>query len=165
MLIRREQPDDAEAVATVHQAAFPEVAERDLAIALRVDGHAIPELSLVALIDDVVVGHVVCSTGHADGVPVPGLGPIGVLPEHQGVGVGSALMHAVLGAADALGEPMVVLLGNPDYYGRFGFIASTTVGIEPPEAEWGHFFQSRTLTAHRPDLAGRYAYPEPFDSV
>ena len=63
-------------------------------------------------------------------------------------------MHAVLGAADAIGEPMVVLLGNPDYYGRFGFVASSTVGVEPPEAEWGAFFQVRPLAAHRPDQQG-----------
>jgi putative acetyltransferase len=49
------------------------------------------------------------------------LGPLAVRPDRQQNGVGSALMHAVLGAADALGEPLAALLSNPAYYQRFGF--------------------------------------------
>ena len=63
----------------------------------------------------------VCSRGHVDQAPVLALGPLSVRPDRQRGGVGSALMHAVLGAADALGEPLVALIGNPAYYRRFGF--------------------------------------------
>ena len=61
-----------------------------------------------------------------------GLGPIGVLPDRQGDGFGGALMHAVLGAADALGHPVVVLLGHLDYYPRFGFVPAGSIGIPRP---------------------------------
>jgi putative acetyltransferase len=94
---------------------------------------------------------------------VLGLGPLSVRPDHQRRGVGSALMHAVLGAADALGEPLVALLGDPGYYSRFGFRPSTEYQISPPKPEWQPHFQVRVLTAYRPGLHGTFAYPEPFD--
>jgi putative acetyltransferase len=109
----------------------------------------------------------VCTRGAPAGVPgTLGLGPLGVHPDHQRRGVGLALMHAVLGAADALGEPVVVLLGDPDYYSRYGFVTASTLGIEAPEPAWGEHFQTRTLTAY--DAArhrGAFAYAPAFDDV
>ncbi len=171
MLIRREQPADADVVETIHRDAFGGEVEPALAVSLRSDG-ACPEFSFVAERDGLVVGHVVCSRGSIvrpsaadEDVPALGLGPIGVSPELQGDGVGSALMHAVLGAADAAGEPLVALLGNPGFYRRFGFVASTSVGIDPPDAAWGEFFQVRPLTTFSPDLAGAFVYAAPFQSL
>ncbi|MGH8574056.1 MAG: GNAT family N-acetyltransferase, partial [Gammaproteobacteria bacterium] len=80
---------------------------------------------------------------------------------HRGQGVGQALMHAVLGAADALDEPLVALLGEPGYYHRYGFRASSQYGIAPPDPQWGDYFQVRTLSAYRP-TTGTFAYAEPF---
>lgn len=165
MLIRRERPGDAGRVWAVHRAAFDTATEADLAAALREGGHAIAELSLVAELDGDVVGHVVCSRGHIGGGPAVGLGPIAVLPEHQGRGVGSALVHAVLGAADALGEPLVALLGSPDYYHRFGFVASAELGIEAPDPAWGAYFQVRPLSGHEPTMTGPFTYAPPFDDA
>ena len=145
MIIRRELPDDVDAIRAVHLAAFasprgraapvaaedagappPDPVEARLVDELRADAGAwLPELSLVAVGNDgEVIGHVVCTRGHVGGRPVLGLGPIGVLPDRQAGGVGAALMHAVLGAADALGEPLVALLGDPAYYRRFGFVTA-----------------------------------------
>jgi len=93
------------------------------------------------------------------------LGPLSVDPPHQGRGVGSALMHAVLGAADALGEPLVVLLGNPRYYRRFAFVQGDSLGIEPPVPAWGPYFQARPLTAYDPSLQGPFRYAEPFEGL
>ncbi len=173
MLVRLETDDDAAAVRAVHAAAFaaPDLAgepvEAALAAELRATGTVVPGLSFVAVVGDRVVGHVVCSRGRVDpgAVGAPGLGPLGVVPEHQGHGVGSALMHAVLGAADALAEPFVALLGEPRFYGRFGFEISTTYGIEPPDPTWGVHFQVRILTAHRPDVTGTFRYAAPFDDL
>ena len=64
---------------------------------------------------DEVIGHVLGTRGHVGQDPVVALGPLAVRPDRQKNGVGSALMHAVLGAADALGEPLVALLGDPAY--------------------------------------------------
>jgi putative acetyltransferase len=75
-----------------------------------------------------------------------------------------ALMHAVLGAADALDEPFVALLGDPDFYRRFGFVPSTEVGIVSPDPAWGRYFQVRALSAYRP-MTGVFAYAEPFNRL
>jgi putative acetyltransferase len=79
--------------------------------------------------------------------------------------VGKALVHAVLGAADALGEPLVVLLGSTEYYSRFGFRLASDYGITPQSPEWEPHFQVRTLTAYDPGARGEFAYPKPFDAV
>lgn len=71
-------------------------------------------------------------------------------------------MHATIGAADALGEPLIGLLGSPDHYRRFGFVVSNTVGVSVPEPAWGPYFQVRTLTLHHSDVRGRFTYARPF---
>lgn len=121
-----------------------------------------PELSWVAELDGRIVGHCISTIGAVGEIAVPGLGPIGVLPELQSAGVGSALMYASLGSADALGYPLIALLGDPGYYSRFGFVRSTDLGIDPPEPEWGVHFQVRTLSAWAPSLTGTFAYAAPF---
>jgi putative acetyltransferase len=88
-----------------------------------------------------------------------------VRPDRQRHGVGAALMHAVLGAADAVGEPVVVLLGDPAYYGRFGFRPAAELGIEPPVAGWAPHFQARPLHAWLPGMGGAFAYADPFMRV
>lgn len=163
-MIRRESPNDADAARAIQQAAFEQDTEADLATALRAGGHCIDELCLVAEIDGAVVGHVVCTRGSIDGRPSVGLGPIGVRPDLQHQGIGLALMHAVIGAADALGESEIALLGNPDYYSRFGFVAATDIAIESPDLAWGAAFQARSLSAFNP-AGGRFTYAEPFDNL
>ena len=170
VLIRRETLDDADAVHAVTAAAFarpgsPDVAEARLLTELRDCDAWLAGLSLVAVVEDVVVGHVVCSRGRVADTPVLALGPLSVLPGRQRRGVGLALMHTVLGAADALGEPLVALLGAPGYYARFGFRLAGEYGIVPPVPEWRPHFQVRTLSAYDPEIRGTFAYPEPFERV
>jgi len=112
-----------------------------------------------------VIGHVACTRGTVGAAPALALGPLSVRPDRQRRGVGSALMHAVLGAADALGEPLVVLLGSTAYYPRFGFRLASEYQITPQRPEWAPHFQVRTLTGYQPGLRGPFAYPEPFDRV
>jgi putative acetyltransferase len=167
VLIQREVTADVDAIRAVHRDAFGTAGgegsvEAGLVEALRAGGEWVGELSLVAVVAGEVVGHVVCSRAWVGGVEVLGLGPLGVRRGWQRRGVGSALMHAVLGAADALGEPMVVLLGHADYYPRFGFRPARELGIAPPVAEWGEHFQVRTLTRYDPGMRGDFVYAEPF---
>ena len=96
------------------------------------------------------------------GHPVLQLGPLAVLPSHQGRGVGSALMRHALRASDARKEPLILIEGNPRYYGKFGFERSTRAGIEPPPGVNGEYFMARTLTAHDPALRGQAIYSDAF---
>lgn len=164
-LIRREAAGDAAAIDRVHELAFGGRVEPDLVHALRADAAWIPALALVADDGDNIVGHVVCTRGHVGGTAAVGLAPIGVLPDRQRQGIGTALMHAVIAAADALDEPLVALVGEPDYYARFGFVAASTVGISAPDPTWGEYFQVRTLTAYRPDITGVFIYAPPFNDL
>jgi putative acetyltransferase len=176
VIVREQQADDYEAIRHVYAEAFrrprfrqpqnpgslaPEVG---LFEALWEAGDAIPEFSFTALTDGGVVGHVTASQATVDTDPVVAVGPIGVLPGHQGMGIGSALMEALLAAANAADVPLVVLLGAPQYYGRFGFRPAKELGVIPPEPEWGDGFQARPLTAYTESVAGRFHYASAFSS-
>ena len=172
VLVRRELPGDVDAVRAVVVAAFAatehgtaEPVEAPLLDRLRACPAWLPPLSVVAEVDGTVVGHVVCTRAHVGERAALGLGPLAVAPDRQREGVGTALMHAVLGAADAMDEPVVVLLGHTDFYPRFGFGPAVELGIDPPVPEWGAHFQARRLTAYEPGLRGRFRYAEPFDDL
>lgn len=173
MLIRREIPEDEQAIGDVHASAFASrypqghPVEPKLVADLRGSDAWIGALSLVAVIDGAIVGHVCCTRAVLEpaGSPVLGLGPLGVREQYTRHGVGSGLMHAVIGGADALDEPLVVLLGHPEYYTRFGFRPAADLGIEPAAPEWAPAFHARTLTSYRPDLRGRFRYAQPFDDL
>ncbi|MFB9662558.1 GNAT family N-acetyltransferase [Glycomyces mayteni] len=167
-LIRREADGDQIAVHALQDAAFKTAAhasghEADLVDALRGTDAWDPRFSLVAETDGEVTGHVVSTYGTLAGTRVLGLGPIGVDPARHGKGIGSALMHAAIGAADAAGEPAIILLGDPKFYGRFGFVPASAHGVDPGPHEWGDYFQIRTLAAWNDDLHGSFAYAPPFD--
>ncbi|MGK8520815.1 GNAT family N-acetyltransferase [Nocardia asteroides] len=183
MLIRRERADDAAAIAAVHRSAFapryaragnPDGAdvsgdpggadppEVGLVARLRSDEGWIPTLSLVAIEHDNVVGHLCLTRATVGPFPVLALGPIGVLADHQGAGIGSALMHAALGAADALDEPLIGLLGSLEFYPRFGFVPAARLGITPDDPAWISHFQVRSLSAYDSRIVGEFRYAEPF---
>lgn len=170
LLVRREAPGEAAASAAVHTRAFPTPegaqapAEAVLLERLRMSDSWLPHLSLVAATcTGEVVGHAVCSRADVADHPVLALGPVAVVPDRQGQGIGSALLHALLGAAEACDEPLVGVLGEPAYYGRFGFVPGTRLGVEAPDPGWADYFQVRTLSAHTAGLRGRFRYPRAFD--
>jgi putative acetyltransferase len=134
--VRVARDDDWPSIREVQHAAF----ERDdilrLIEELRADASLyVPELSLVAVSGDAVVGHVMNTWNLVGDTPVLQLSPLGVHPDHQRRGHGSALVRASLAAVRARGEPALILEGNPEYYGRFGFVQAGELGlIAPPEA-------------------------------
>jgi len=145
--------------------------EAELAEQLRTGPWFLPALSLVAVpVDDGhgsgIVGHVMATRGTIDpaGAPALGVGPLSVLPAWHGRGVGSALMHSLLAAAEATGESVVCLLGAPRYYRRFGFRPAVESGIAAPDATWGGVFQARTFGDH-PAAPGTFRYAPPFDAL
>ena len=170
VILRREVPNDHPAIFAVHTAAFArpdggDVPEARLVNALRDDGEVIPALSLVALINKEVVGHVACSRASINGCPSVALGPLGVLPTYQRRGVGQALMHGVLAAADALEEPAVVVLGDPSYYRCFGFQSAQLLGILPTDPNWAEHLQVRLLNAWDGSLRGTFRYATAFEGL
>jgi putative acetyltransferase len=170
VIVRRERPADHAAVSALHAAAFrppsarPDapVVEARLTDELREDAGFLPHLSLVAVEDGAVVGHVIATRGWLEpqGVPALGVGPVGVLPPAQGRGIGTVLVHSLLAVAEAAGERLVALLGSPGYYRRFGFVAASEVGVAAPDPAWGGYFQARWLAG--PRVEGTFRYAEPF---
>lgn len=133
--IRAERPEDLPAIHRVNYVAFSQAfghaGEADLVDALREQAH--PHISLVALLGGEVVGHIFFSPviieGEGSSFQAMGLAPMSVLPEHQGRGIGSRLVREGLDACRRIGHNVVVVLGHPDYYPRFGFEPAAPKGI------------------------------------
>ncbi|MCI0153753.1 N-acetyltransferase [Dermacoccus nishinomiyaensis] len=131
-----------------------------------------PRFAFLALDGDKAVGHVMATWGGLDGTPALELGPLSVEPSRQGQGIGSQLMEATLDAPRQAGASVIVLLGEPGYYARFGFVPAADLGISADPA-WGEFFRARPLAdgwgrdgdaesqAHA-GPRGVITYPEPF---
>lgn len=129
--IREERPDDADAVRDVNDRAFGQPLEGRIVAALRARGGVM--LSLVAVVDDHVVGHILYSpiaVGDREGAA---LGPMAVTPEHQRHGIGGRLIGEGRRRLDANGCPFIIVLGHDTYYPRFGFVRASTFGIT---CEW-----------------------------
>ena len=117
------------------------------------------ELELVAVEAGTIVGHVMAARGDLDGREVVGVAPLAVTPSRQGLGIGSALMHELLQRADELRLPLLVLLGHPAYYGRFGFEPSGPLGISYQAVGAGNpHFQVRRSTSYDPSYRGSFTY-------
>jgi putative acetyltransferase len=153
----------------VHRAAFgPREGDGVARIAQelhdRPDLHE-PDLSFVAVEDERVVGHVMNTWSEIEGsdMRVLQFSPLGVLPEYQRRGHGSALVRASLEAVRARGEPVLVLEGNPKFYARFGFVRADELGLlPPPEALVDWAFQVAVLDPDATLPQGRVVYSEPF---
>jgi putative acetyltransferase len=169
--IRPELPIDLDLVHDLHRAAFPGPAEADLVDAIRTTPFYVPEGSLVAVTEDgSVLGHVLLSIVALEPVAGPAidvlaLAPLGVLPPHQGRGIGSALVRAALVAADARSEPMTVVLGATGFYGRFGFVPARLHDVVGPFDAAGDAFQVRPRADLAEPPAGIVVYPPAFGSV
>ncbi len=171
LVIRPERPTDDDGVRALLDAAFEHAegadraSESRLVEDLRADGDLLPSLTLVAELDGEVAGYVACSRATMGEGSSVGLGPIAVRPDLQRQGIGSALMAAVIATADQQGEPALVLLGDPAYYGAFGFETAAAHAIGSP-GPWGErFFQVKRLRAWRPELAGPFRYAPAFDRL
>lgn len=129
--VRREQPDDIAAIHAINTAAFGRTGEADLVDALRDNAHL--TLSLLAEVDDHRVGHIAFSpatiTSPNGGWTALALGPLAVLPSHQRIGIGTALVRAGLAVCLEMGHDVVFLLGHHTYYPRFGFTPSQPQGV------------------------------------
>ena len=166
---RDDDPLDVAAVRAVELAAFPTDAEAKLIDALRASGAYTDGWSLVAEVDDQVVGHCLLTAAtleRPDGTRVTGrvvaLGPIAVVPAWQSRRIGAKLMHAALELLVREGVAAIVLLGHPTYYPRFGFKPARSQGLRPPDAWPDEAWMACRLPAWTPDDVGVVRYAQPF---
>ena len=131
LTIRQEQSDDAAAVHAVNESAFGQPAEATIVNAIRA---ACPDaVSLVAVDDGQIVGHIFFSpvffSGESESLHAMGLGPMAVTPQRQRQGIGSLLVRAGLDAMRKRNCPLIIVLGHPEYYPRFGFVPASRHGL------------------------------------
>ncbi len=161
--IRRETQADFGAIGQVNRQAFGGDAEAELVDALRAEGYA--RLSLVARLDGRTVGHILFSdlpiVTPGGTVPALALAPMAVLVAHQRAGIGSALVRRGLDLCRDEGHRIVVVLGHPTYYPRFGFSAELAKPLESPYS--GPAFMALELVAGAlAGVGGKVEYPPPF---
>jgi putative acetyltransferase len=162
--IRQATFEDRDAILAVVREAFSDG---------RADGHeeidivestwildaAVPELELVAIDHGEVVGHALTALGDLAGRQVAGVAPLAVRPSSQGVGVGTELMTELLHRARLAELPLIVLLGSPAYYRRFGFELAGPLGIfYRPDGVANPHFQVCRLTNYDPSWCGDFVY-------
>ena len=162
MEIRTERPGDEGAIAEVIESAFLLAVHRDgteAQIVARLREAGALTLSLVAVEEEAVIGHVAFSPVTIDGEDRRwfGLGPIAVRPDRQGKGIGSALIRDGLDRLRLMGAAGCVLVGEPEYYGRFGFLADDRLIYPGLPAE---YFQSLSFGQDLP--MGTVAYHQAF---
>jgi putative acetyltransferase len=162
--VRPERPGDAAAIRGVHRESFPTPAEARLVDLLRDAGHL--TVSLVAVLGDTVIGHVAFSpVTVAAGAPGVGLAPLAVLEPHRRKGIAARLVEAGLTACRDRGFCWVVVLGEPAYYSRFGFLPAMAFGLFD-EYGGGPAFQAMELTpGGLPVRAGLVRYAPEFISL
>lgn len=151
--VRPERPDDVPAIRRVNEEAFGRADEADLVDLIRERGKTVR--SLVAVSADRVVGHILFTAVTIEAsrrvAPALGLGPVSVLPSHQGRRIGSLLVRTGLAACRDAGHGCVVVVGHPEYYPRFGFVPARQYGVA-----WEHPVPDEAfmLVELRPDALG-----------
>jgi putative acetyltransferase len=168
LVIRPERNRDIAAIHHVEAQAFGRPDEADLVDALRRRG--VVTLSLVAVEDDQIVGHILFSPVSIESDDHPweavALGPMAVLPERQNQGIGSRLVRAGLEECRRLGHSVVIVLGHPNFYPRFGFAPSRPFGIR-----WEHdvpedvFMVAELQPGGRAGRSGVVRYQPEFNGV
>ncbi|MFH8579548.1 GNAT family N-acetyltransferase [Streptomyces zaomyceticus] len=161
---RPEGADEAAVVRPLVAAAFGSDAEADLVDALRRDPDAwLPGLSYVAeATDGSVAAHALITRCRVGGAPAAALAPVAVAPEYQRTGAGQAVVRAVLDAARLRGESLVLVLGHPEYYPKFGFARASEYAIKPGFEVPDEAMMALVLDDCVPVPAGTIAYPAAF---
>lgn len=167
MTVRQETEDDYPKITHVHIVAFGK-AEAILVENLRKTCCFIPKLSLVAVVNGAVIGHILfypiqintLNCKHAS----LALAPFSILPKHQRQGIGSTLISKGLEEAKKLGFQSVIVLGHTEYYPRFGFKRASQFGISAPfQVPDEVFFAMELTTDALKDSRGTVEYPKEFE--
>lgn len=168
--IRQEQPRDIDAIFEVSYQAFAQDGEARLVKALRDDGDYDAELSLVAVTGERIIGHIifppvtiVSDTANTEALS---LATLSVHQDFQGLGIGAALVEEGLLECQRLGHRIVIVVGHPKYYPRFGFSPAKQYGIHAPFPCPDEAFMALPLESGALDgISGTVRYPPAFDAV
>jgi putative acetyltransferase len=163
LVIRAEAATDYSMIRQVNETAFGGAEEADLVDSLRTGGFVL--LSLVAELERRIVGHILFSRMSIEtptgAVPAVALAPMAVLPPYQRRGIGARLIGYGLVSLRGLGERIVIVVGHPEYYPRFGFSAAQARSLEGPFSR--EAFMALELSPGALDgISGRVKYPDAF---
>ena len=163
MIVRPERADDERELAALIDAAFGDTETSEFAARIRASAGYVPELTFVADDAGELIGFTMLSYVPAGERDVLILTPMAVRPDRQRRGVGKEVVRAAIAAADARGEPVVLVEGVPSYYPQFGFRSAGELGFKRPdaripEAAW----MALPLTAWDPAVAAPVVYPDFF---
>lgn len=158
--IREESPRDWKAVYQVVSSSFGQLAEAELVNALRDAGDSV--VSLVADEDGQIVGHVLLSRMEAP-FPALALAPVSVIPARQRSGIGSALVKTAVNSARSKGWAAIFVLGDPNYYERFGFDREAAARFTSPYA--GRHFMVLSLLQSLPSTTGELRHASAFAAL
>lgn len=164
LVTRDENEQDRDAVRLVNQLAFGQDAEAGLVDRLRAGGHA--RLSIVAELDSQVVGHIMFSelsiVTETDTLRALALAPMAVLPDYQRKGLGSQLVRRGLEKCKEQGGRVVVVLGHPQFYSRFGFSAKLAERLLSPFGSGPSHMAIELVPGALDDVSGQLVYAPPF---
>ena len=163
VIVRGENASEHPSIRSIHEAAFGRPHEVDLVDRLRAEGVML--VSLVAELDRRILGHILFSrmwiettTGSVSAVA---LAPMAVLPEHQRTGVGGRLIRQGLDLLHQRAERIVIVLGHPDYYPRFGFSTGQASSLESPFPR-DAFMAMELVPGAMTGVRGKVRYPSAF---
>ena len=164
---RPESDQDHKAVWNVNRLVFEAEDEANLVDALRDGGYV--EVSLVAEADGEIVGHILLSritiVTEAQRVDALSLAPMAVVPSHQRQGIGSKLLEAGLEACQKRNNKIVVVLGHPEFYPRFGLSAELAQPLESPFGGGEAWMAMELVPGVLSGIEGRIEYPPPFSDL
>jgi putative acetyltransferase len=173
-IVRPEIPADYDAVRRIHTAAFGQPQEARLVDALRASYDLSPIVSLVVTREELIVGHILFTPIRihplgADPAQAPramSLAPLAILPEFQRLGFGAALVRAGLAECARVAQPVVVVVGHPEYYPQFGFRSARAAGLEVPfEANDAAFMVWEAFPGAARNIRGMIEYPAAFNDL
>ena len=167
--IRPERPSDVQAIHDLVRDAFGRELEAELVSKLRESAGYLPDLSLVALRDGQIIGHIMITeldyqSDAGSRVQTTILAPLAVLPSHQNQGIGGALSRAALELTTKAGYRSMILVGHPTYYPQFGFRPASAWGIRYATAIPDDVFMAIELAPGAlANAAGTVYLPAAFD--
>ena len=165
--IRQENKNDYEEIYSVVKTAFETAEhsdgnEQDLVVALRNSDSFIPELSLVAIKDDKIVGYILFTKIEIGNCEELALAPLAVLPEYQKQGIGSKLVQQGHKIAKELGYHYSIVLGSETYYPKFGYVPAIQYGIKAPFEVSNENFMAIKLNDTDIEIKGTVRYAKEF---